>query len=207
TQQTTHDGDGVTGLLTLHKPKHSYRVRSVSLAKKAAAFFRISRSSRRIFTSRRSRCSSSRSCVVKPSRSPASISACRTHLRSDSKAIPRSWAITFMGLPLSRTRRTASAETQVGMVDAFAAGLNLLDGHLSDTSLLCPPNRVKLRTTPITCFMAHPPPVHPHARGDDSGPRRPLVTTCGTPPRAWGRALSPLRAPILHRYTPTRVGT
>src|SRR5690606_29864847 len=43
TQQTTHDGDGVTGLLTLHKPKHSYRVRSVSLAKKAAAFFRISR--------------------------------------------------------------------------------------------------------------------------------------------------------------------
>src|SRR5690606_36549924 len=36
-------------------------------------------------------------------------------------------------------------ETQVGMVDAFAACLNLLDGHLSDTSLLCPPNRVKLR--------------------------------------------------------------
>src|SRR5690606_36983728 len=35
-------------------------------------------------------------------------------------------------------------ETQVGMVDAFAACLNLLDGHLSDTSLLCPPNRVKL---------------------------------------------------------------
>src|SRR5690606_4150930 len=38
-------------------------------------------------------------------------------------------------------------ETQVGMVDAFAACLNLLDGHLSDTSLLCPPNRVKLRAT------------------------------------------------------------
>src|SRR5690606_25067772 len=38
-------------------------------------------------------------------------------------------------------------ETQVGMVDAFAACLNLLDGHLSDTSLLCPPNRVKLRST------------------------------------------------------------
>src|SRR5690606_20593600 len=36
-------------------------------------------------------------------------------------------------------------ETQVAMVDAFAACLNLLDGHLSDTSLLCPPNRVKLR--------------------------------------------------------------
>src|SRR5690606_33604712 len=36
-------------------------------------------------------------------------------------------------------------ETQVGMVDAFAACLNLLDGHLSDTSLLCPPNRVELR--------------------------------------------------------------
>src|SRR5690606_8944789 len=38
-------------------------------------------------------------------------------------------------------------ETQVGMVDAFAACLNLLDGHLSDTSLLCPPNRVKLTLT------------------------------------------------------------
>src|SRR5690606_25167636 len=38
-------------------------------------------------------------------------------------------------------------ETQVGMVDAFAACLNLLDGHLSDTSLLCPPNRVKLIET------------------------------------------------------------
>src|SRR5690606_5872058 len=39
-------------------------------------------------------------------------------------------------------------ETQVGMVDAFAACLNLLDGHLSDTSLLCPPNRVKLSERP-----------------------------------------------------------
>src|SRR5690606_24662633 len=40
-------------------------------------------------------------------------------------------------------------ETQVGMVDAFAACLNLLDGHLSDTSLLCPPNRVKLKADPV----------------------------------------------------------
>src|SRR5690606_12756049 len=40
-------------------------------------------------------------------------------------------------------------ETQVGMVDAFAACLNLLDGHLSDTSLLCPPNRVKLILNPL----------------------------------------------------------
>src|SRR5690606_39195135 len=39
-------------------------------------------------------------------------------------------------------------ETQVAMVDAFAACLNLLDGHLSDTSLLCPPNRVKLSLHP-----------------------------------------------------------
>src|SRR5690606_36712067 len=35
-------------------------------------------------------------------------------------------------------------ETQVGMVDAFAACLNLLDGHRSDNSTLCAPARVKL---------------------------------------------------------------
>src|SRR5690606_42140971 len=47
-------------------------------------------------------------------------------------------------------------ETQVGMVDAFAACLNLLDGHLSDTSLLCPPNRVKLISTIGTRPIASP---------------------------------------------------
>jgi hypothetical protein len=44
----------------------------------------------------------------------------------------------------------------VGMVDAFAACLNLLDGHLSDTSLLCPPNRVKLTTWVAPGFGFHP---------------------------------------------------
>src|SRR5690606_25762222 len=98
-------------------------------------------------------------------------------------------------------------ETQVGMVDAFAACLKLLDGHLSDTSLLCPPNRVKLTTTPITCFMAHPPPVHPHARGDDFVRPLPSTESGGTPPRAWGRLRAAEAAGYDVRYTPTRVGT
>jgi hypothetical protein len=47
-------------------------------------FFRISRSSRSVLTSRRSRPSSSRSSVVRPSaRTPSSRSACATQLRVD----------------------------------------------------------------------------------------------------------------------------
>src|SRR5690606_38654866 len=79
--------------------------------------------------------------------------------------------------------------------------------HLSDTSLLCPPNRVKLRTTPITCFMAHPPPVHPHARGDDFVRPLPSTESGGTPPRAWGRHGLAGAGGLGQRYTPTRVGT
>src|SRR5690606_7266568 len=168
TQPTTHDGDGVTGLLTLHKPKHSYRVRSVSLAKKAAAFLE----------SRAPREGSSLLVGVAVALRAPVLSSLLARLRRPRPAEPTCAATPRQfrdpGRSLSWVCRSHARderprhETQVGMVDAFAACLNLLDGHLSDTSLLCPPNRVKLTTTPITCFMAHPPPVHPHARGDDT---------------------------------------
>ena len=59
-----------------------------ALAKKAAAFFRISRSSRRTLFSLRSLRSSSRSSVVRPARSPTSMSACTTQRRSESGGVP-----------------------------------------------------------------------------------------------------------------------
>ena len=60
----------------------AHRDGSLSRAKKAAAFLRISRSSRRILFSLRRRRSSSRSSVLRPSRSPASTSLCRSQFRS-----------------------------------------------------------------------------------------------------------------------------
>src|SRR5690606_18965771 len=145
TQQTTHDGDGVTGLLTLHKPKHSYRVRSVSLAKKAAAFLE----------SRAPREGSSLLVGVAVALRAPVLSSLLARLRRPRPAEPTCAATPRQfrdpGRSLSWVCRSHARderprrETQVGMVDAFAACLNLLDGHLSDTSLLCPPNRVKLR--------------------------------------------------------------
>ena len=76
-----HRRDGVVRLLRLDEPKHRYRV-SFSLTKKAAAFFSISRSSRRTRFSRRSRLSSSRSSLLTPSARPASTSSRLSHVRS-----------------------------------------------------------------------------------------------------------------------------
>src|SRR3989441_7372626 len=82
-----------------------------SFAKKAVAFFRMSRSIRSVRFSRRSRPSSSRSSVVSAPGvpRPASISACRTQLRSAVSVRSRSRATVRTDLPLSRTSRTASA--------------------------------------------------------------------------------------------------
>src|SRR5207237_10472498 len=84
---------------------------SLSLAKKAVAFFRMSRSIRRRLFSRRSCVSSSRSLVVRAPAGPrpASISACRTHRRSAVSARSSSRAIAPMLFPLSKTNRTVSA--------------------------------------------------------------------------------------------------
>ena len=70
------------GLIHAHELEDLPGTVPVSLANQAAAFFKISRSSRSWRFSRRSRRSSSRSTVVRPSsRRPSSRSACRTQLR------------------------------------------------------------------------------------------------------------------------------
>jgi len=67
-QNATHDGNRVIHLLFLYEREYDCRVPSVSWAKKAAAFFNISRSIRRMRFSARSFLNSSRSEVVRPSR-------------------------------------------------------------------------------------------------------------------------------------------
>src|SRR5262245_42200975 len=86
-----------------------------SFAKKAVAFFRMSRSIRRVRFSRRRRPSSSRSAVVSAPVAPlpASISACRTQLRSAVSVKSSSRATVPTGFPLSRTIRTAWALNSV----------------------------------------------------------------------------------------------
>jgi hypothetical protein len=64
----------------------------LSEAKKAAAFFKISRSSASTLTSRRRRRSSSRSAEVRPSALPSSTSIWRLQLRSDCGEHPSSSA-------------------------------------------------------------------------------------------------------------------
>src|SRR4029077_7964753 len=82
-----------------------------SLAKKAVAFFRMSRSIRSVRTSRRSCASSARSSVVSaPSRPrPASTSACSTQRRSAVSVRSSSRATIATLFPLCRTTLTASA--------------------------------------------------------------------------------------------------
>lgn len=96
----------------------------------AAAFFRISRSSRRSRFSRRRRTSSLRSSLVKPSlRRPLSRASCLTQWRSDSAETPRSLAAALMLRPPSRTRRTASARNSGGYSGVnFRAMADLLVG-------------------------------------------------------------------------------
>jgi hypothetical protein len=65
--------------LRLDEPVPAHRV---SIAKKVAARFKMSRSSRSTRFSRRNRRSSSRSSVVSPSRSPASTATCSTQRRT-----------------------------------------------------------------------------------------------------------------------------
>jgi hypothetical protein len=95
-------------------------VAPVSRANQAAAFARISRSSRGTRISRRRRLSSSRSAVVRPSlRRPSSSPACLTHLRialaegSNSRASP---AILRPARPIPRS----DAGIRAGMADGFA---------------------------------------------------------------------------------------
>jgi hypothetical protein len=81
TEHPAQGRDRIRGLLQLDKLVPFHGIELVSRAKKAAAFTKISRSSRRIRFSRRSRRNSSRSSVVRPSwRLPSSSSACLSRL-------------------------------------------------------------------------------------------------------------------------------
>jgi hypothetical protein len=69
-EHAAHRLDGVLGPLRGDEPEHRHRV-PPSLAKKTAAFFRISRSSISVRFSRRSRRSSSRASLLSPSARPS----------------------------------------------------------------------------------------------------------------------------------------
>src|SRR5215217_3281891 len=110
-QRPAHRAHPVVCLLCLDECVDHLRGWFSSLTKNHAAFFSISRSSLRTFTSLRRRRSSSFSSAVRPSRSPASISAWLTHLRSVSAETSRSRAIFATGYFSSQdwTSRMASS--------------------------------------------------------------------------------------------------
>src|SRR5580704_12350462 len=106
-EHPAHQRHRVAGLLRCDKSESH----SLSLAKKAVAFFRISRSSRSRRFSRRSSTNSSRSLRFNAPSGPrpASTSACSTQRLSAVSPIPSSSAIWPMLLPLRCTNRTVSA--------------------------------------------------------------------------------------------------
>src|SRR5690606_20738731 len=100
-QDAAHDAHSVVGLLAVDEPV-GYLRPLVSSAKKTAAFFRISRSSRKTLFSRRRRLSSALSSLSSPGRAPLAMSERFTHSRSELLLTPNSSAICCSGLPLSR---------------------------------------------------------------------------------------------------------
>ena len=111
-----------------------------SLAKKAVAFFNMSRSIRSCRFSRRSCDISSRSAVLKtlPPPRPASASLRDTQLRTADSVNPRSRATAAIPFPPSRTRQTTSA-----LYSGVHARLFLVMGHLHralSPYLRCPLN-------------------------------------------------------------------
>src|SRR5215218_2189288 len=112
--------DRVAGLLRIDEPEDHRRVLSSCAARKAAAFFKISRSSARIRFSRRSRRNSSRSSLLRPSRRPSSMSIWRAQLRSDCGETPSSRASPGTDLPLRLSSSTASRRNCKG----YGAGMD-----------------------------------------------------------------------------------
>ncbi len=112
-QHPAQERDGIGGLLLMDEPVAAHEV---SFAKKAAAFFKISRSCLRTWFSRRSWRSSSRSSLVRSPGCPrpASASSCRSQWRSASDETPRSAASAGIERSLLRARRTASARNSGG---------------------------------------------------------------------------------------------
>src|ERR1700687_3948904 len=113
-ERAAQEPDLVGGLLAVDELEHGYRIELVSPAKKTAAFFSTSFSWRSRCTSRRSRVSSPRSSLVKPSlRRPSSRSACLSQLRRLCPETPSSLA-SSSGLRPARSARTASVREASG---------------------------------------------------------------------------------------------
>src|SRR5687767_5993707 len=109
-QQPAQRGDVVVGLLPVDEGEPRHLVDSVT--KKAAAFFRISRSVLSLAFSRRSRVSSARSSPVSGSSpllsgSPRSARSALTQLPNVVSLICRSRATSAIVLPVARTSSTA----------------------------------------------------------------------------------------------------
>ena len=66
------------------------------------------------------------------------------------------------------------------------------------------PTRVGKTLCRDVCFSEHS--VHPHACGENLTNRKTSLWLLGTPPRVWGKPVSPVNLYISLRYTPTRVG-
>src|SRR5690625_54398 len=107
----------MVGLLRMNEPVDYFRF-LVSSAKKTAAFFSISRSSRKRRTARRSLRNSARSSESRLPELPVPLappsSGSLSHRFSETTLTPRSVAISLVLLPLSRTRRTASTLNSCG---------------------------------------------------------------------------------------------
>ena len=143
TQDTAHSGDGIPGLVIAHESEDLDGFESASRANQVAAFDKISRSMRNCLLSRRRRCSSWRSSVLRPpSPPPASRSACSTQWRIDSDDGSNSLA-NSSGVRPARTNSTICRRKAAGY------GLCVLGmRHPPFTQVSgCPPNRGNSRAS------------------------------------------------------------
>jgi len=148
---------------------------------------------------------------------------------------PRPWGQSYS--PGSADRRCRFTPTPVGTmgrglcrpaarsVHPHARGDNRFDQRLPVLVLGSPPRPwgqcnllfethccVRFTPTPVgTIAVAHRAAachsVHPHARGDNSFGGPSISGRFGSPPRPWGQYALDEAQPLVHRFTPTPVGT
>ena len=106
-KHAAHDRDRVLRLPRSDEPEHHHRI-PLSFAKKAAAFFKISRSSASTLTSRRNRRSSSRSSLDHALGATLIASAILVHYRNVDGRDPQLRSSCLTDRPLVRIKRTAS---------------------------------------------------------------------------------------------------
>ena len=150
-QHSTHRRNPVAGLIHAHELERRDGTEPVSVANQAAAFDRISRSSRRIRFSRRKRVSSCRSSLVRPSRRRPSSRSRLPH--------PVSYRLRGWLELLRQLLRTASRSYQLNHSPPVLQCIMCMAlGHRGSPSLSplrhCPRNRVNFTPpcgTLITC--------------------------------------------------------